>query len=272
MDTNLPKTSQSEVSLSLLSDDVTGIYESLRVYGGFFFALEEHLDRFYDSARSLGLKIPETRESLRKKIKKEAAGSGQKDAFVRLTLAGNELFIVVTARTHPPEIYKKGVALKTSAVIRNPSHPGFPEAKSTACLNQVLATLDPAPPGNYEIIFLNREGYLTEARIGNFFMVKRGGLFTPPPYGLLNGVTRRFVIECARLGKIDCEEKPVTRHDLFTADEAFLTNTSWEILPVREVDGRQVGSTLPGPVTQKLRRLFRKGVQREIQKSRNGKN
>lgn len=258
----------AQINPSSFSEQTTGIYESVKATHGVFFQLEEHLDRFWESAKTLGLKVPLTRSELRQRLEKELADSGKKEAFVRLTLVGSEIFVVVGERTHPSEIYRKGIVLKTTVVRRNPSEAHHPEAKSTSCLNQVLATLDPSPPRTYEILFLNQEGYLTEVRIGNFFIIQKGRLLTPPTVGLLNGVTRRFVIECARLGKISVEERPITRHELFNADEAFLTNTSWEILPIREVDGRKIGSALPGPLTRKLQRLFRQGVERE---TRNGK-
>ncbi len=229
------------------------------------------MDRFLESAHTLGMKLPMTREEIRKKMETALSESGKKEAFVRLTISGGEIFVVVGERTHPKEMYEKGISLKTSTVRRNLSESAFPEAKSTFCLNQVLATIDPAPPEAYELLFLNVEGYVTEVRIGNIFMVEEGRLFTPPAVGLLNGVTRRFVIECARSGKIPVEEKPLTRHDLFNAEEAFLTNTSWEVLPIRALDGRQIGKVLPGPVTRRLQVLFREGVRREIRKVRNGK-
>ena len=255
----------------LISDENTGIYESLRTYNGVIFRIDEHLGRFFASAHTLGLKIPETRQSLKEKLYQAFRDSGKSEAFLRLTLIDREIFVIVTERKHPVEIYKRGVSLKTSTVRRNPSQAGFPEAKSTSCLNQVLGSLDPAPPQNYEILFLNSEGYLTEARIGNLFLAARGRLQTPPLHGLLHGETRRFVIECAHAGKIPVEEKPLMRHELFNADEAFLTNTSWEILPIREVDGRRIGEALPGKITRKLQSLFRKSVSREIkrQKHRN---
>lgn len=255
-----------------------GIYESLRTYEGILFRAEEHLDRFFESAKTLGIKIPETRRELKAKLEKTFRESGLPDAFLRMTCADGKIFIVATRRTHAPEIYEKGIALKTAVNRRNPSSQMYPEAKSTACLNQVLATLDPAPPGNDEIIFLNTEGYVTEARIGNLFIVEHDPvllkplLLTPPARGLLDGVTRRFVIECARIGGISCEEMLLMRHDLFNAREAFLTNTSWEILPVREVDGRKTGSRIPGPVTCQLQKIFRQEVKKEIQKTHGSKN
>ena len=257
---------EKELPLGLLSEEVTGIYESLRAYEGVLFRAEEHLDRFFDSAKTLGLEVPGSRKEVRKRLEKELAESGQKEAFVRLTLVGRELFVIVGERKHPPEMYQQGISLRTTPVRRKHSNQEFPEAKSTGCLNQLLATLEPAPPENYEILFLNGDGYLTEARIGNFFIIQKGCLLTPPPVGLLNGVTRRFVIECARRGKIPFEERPLMRYDLFNAEEAFLTNTSWEILSIREVDGRRIGSTLPGRITQKLQRIFRYQVEKEISK------
>ena len=256
------------VDAALLSPDTTGIYESLKAYEGVFFRMEEHLDRFFDSARTLGLEVPKTRDEIRTELKRELVESGKKDAFVRLTLVGDRIFIVASERRHSKELYQRGISLKTATVRRKLSNQEFPEAKSTSCVNQVLGTLEPAPAGNYEILFLNPDGCLTEARIGNFFVVKEGRLRTPPPVGLLNGVTRRFVIECARRGKIPFEERPLMRHDLFNAEEAFLTNTSWEILPIREVDGRRIGREIPGPVTAKLQKIFRDQVKKEIQKAK----
>jgi branched-chain amino acid aminotransferase len=267
--------------LSIFSEKATGIYESLRAYEGVLFRVEEHLDRFFESAHTLGLKMPLGRDEIRRKLKRALADSGEKEAFVRLTLVDGEIFIVVGKRRHPPEIYQKGISLKTSTVRRNLTQALFPEAKSTSgCVNQVLATLDPVSKNNFEILFLNSEGYVAEVRIGNLFIVKKSVgatgrsplLLTPPATGLLNGVTRRFVIKCARLGKIPFEERPLTRHELFNADEAFLTNTSWEVLPIREVDGRKIGSQIPGPVTRKLQWLFRAEVRKEIRTHRNGKN
>lgn len=261
----------------LFSERLTGIYESLRAYDGVLFCPTEHLERFFESAKTLGLKVPKTREEIAVDLKKALNKSGKKDAFVRLTLMGTPAFlsIIVIERKHPHEIYQKGVSLRTAVVRRNSSNSTFPEAKSTDCMNQVLATLEPAPSGNYEILFLNAEGYLTEARIGNLFMVTAqqspkgvSRLITPPPNGLLNGVTRRFVIECARRGKIPVEERPLTRHELFNAGEAFLTNTSWEILPIREVDGRKIGDAVPGGVTKKLQRIFKEQVQKEIRRAK----
>ncbi len=133
-----------------------------------------------------------------------------------------------------------------------------PQAKTTDYLNALMATLDPSP--GYEWVFLDRDGFVTEVRIGNLFIVKDGRLFTPPLTGILNGVTRRFVLECASLAGLETRERPLSRHEVYNADEAFLTNTSWEILPVREMDGRSTGKQIPGKITCRLHTIFKNRV------------
>src|SRR5207237_1009643 len=126
--------------------------------------------------------------------------------------------------------------LRTSNVRRSLSHASPPQAKTSAYQNALLATLEPSP--GYEWVFLDQSGFVTEVRIGNLFIIKGKMLATPPTTGILNGVTRRFVIELALQAGLKVREVPLTRHEIYNADEAFLTNTSWEILPVRELDGR----------------------------------
>lgn len=203
---------------------------------------------------------------------KEHPAFKKDDVFIRLTAwpyggspedkNGGKIIVVITQRKHPPEIYKNGVVLRTSSVRRSLSHASPPQAKTTAYQNPLLATLDPSD--GYEWVFLDQAGYVTEVRIGNLFIVKDGKIFTPPTTGILNGVTRRFVLECARTAKVPVQESPLTRHEIFNADEAFLTNTSWEILPVRELDGRKVGLKnnykIPGPLTRKLQTIFKKKI------------
>jgi len=132
-------------------------------------------------------------------------------------------------------------------------------------------------------VFLDQQNFLTETRVGNFFIVKYSRrdpvfaktktrslqgegavLLTPPEHLILNGVTRRIVIKCAFELGIKVRETPLTRHEFFNADEAFLCNTSWEILPVRELDGRVIGAGKPGPVTLKLHRHFKRRVQQDV--------
>ena len=120
----------------------------------------------------------------------------------------------------------------------------------------------------HETVFLGPSGDVGECRTCNIFMVKRGTLFTPPAYGILDGVTRRTVIELALVSKIPFSEQVISRHDLFNADEAFLTYTSAEILPVASLDGRKVGSECPGKVTQSLQVKYKKLVKDYIRQNK----
>lgn len=282
-----------QILLSQWRDDEIGIFESLRTYKGKIFQLEEHLDRLFESAKTSGFSSQErsqkkgqspkgtvpTRKQLRKELelglqafKREEPGI-KEDLFLRLTLGRAGIFLLIGKRVHAPELYRRGVALKTSPVKRSLSNASFPEVKTSSYQNAVLASLEPAGAGTYEWLFLDRNGFVTEVRIGNIFIVKNGGaglvpgrkgrpqgsplLVTPPTIGILNGVTRRFVIKCALALQLEVKEVPLTRHEIYNADEAFLTNTSWEILPVRELDSRQIGTRIPGPVTLKLMRKFK---------------
>lgn len=246
-----------------------GVFESLRTYHGKFFRLKDHLKRFRESAQTVGVKdqinFRKIEQDLLKTLKvlnaqKEAQG---KDYFFRVTWWQSGIYVMAGERRHPNNLYRKGVALKTSPVRRSPQHAVPAGAKTTDYVNALMATLEPNPDSVYEWVFLDAQGFMTEVRIGNFFMIKDGRLLTPPALSLLNGVTRRFVIECAQDLKIPVREIPITRHEVYNADEAFLTNTSWEILPVRELDCRKIGTLLPGRMTQQLQQTFKNKVLRE---------
>lgn len=266
-------------SLRLLRDEAAGVFESMRAYHGRVFLEEEHLQRLFESAKTVGYGPLPAMKELQNEIALALRASGARDASVRLTLAQGECFVLISQRECPAELYKKGVVLKTASFPRGPAN-AFPyQAKAAAYQHAVLASTEPAPRGPFDWIFIDRDGCLSETRVGNFFLVRYprerrelllritprvvsgATLLTPPEHVILGGVTRRFVIKCARESGIPVRETPLTRHDFFNADEAFLSNTSWEVLPVRELDGRAIGTKVPGPVTTKLHRLFKRRVQ-----------
>ena len=254
-----------EVLLSRFETEEIGIFESMRTYSGRIFRVEEHLERLAASAKTAGFACPDGKR-LRRELElavKDYLKSTAKDIFIRLTLWQDRVFVIVGERVHPAALYEKGVALRTSPVPRNLSNAWAPEAKTSAYQNAVAASLEPRAGEIYEWLFLDRNGFVTEVRIGNIFIVREGRLRTPPALGILNGVTRRFVIECARKTGIPVGEIPLTRHEVFNAGEAFLTNTSWEILPIAELDGRKIGKTIPGPMTRQLQQVFEKRVKEE---------
>lgn len=259
------------------------LFESLRTYGRVIFREDEHLARLAESARTTGLRLPKTLDAIRSDLREairlfdaELAAAGEKDdgdLFLRVTVWREKIFILVGARRHPKNLYEDGIVLETTPVRRSLTNAAAPQAKTGAYQNGVLAALQPSP-GAYEHLFLDPEGYVAEVSIGNIFIVKKDGtrgksaLFTPPARGILNGVTRRFVIECAAQAGIKVYEIPFSRHDVYNADEAFLTNTSWEVLPARELDRRSIGKQVPGPLTSKIHRLFRERALRECRRSR----
>jgi branched-chain amino acid aminotransferase len=258
-----------KLPFDLMRTEAVGIFESMRAYRGKIFHEEDHLARLLESAKTVGYHpFPEIHK-LRQELSFALKAFGRSECYIRLTLWEGQTFVIAGFREHSKEIYKKGVALKTASFPRGgPST--FPwQAKASVYQQAVLASTEPHPDKIYDWVFLDAQNYLTETRIGNFFIVKhppQGGveLITPPEHLILNGVTRQFVIKCALELGIQVREIPITRHEFFNADEAFLSNTSWEILPVRELDGRLIGAGKPGPATLKLHRFFKRRVQEDV--------
>lgn len=247
---------EQDLIASLQSSEIN-IFESLRVYDGTIFKQDEHLKRLAESARSCGIVLPSI-TSLRNALKKAARAHGVTDGFLRLNFDRGKVYVMVGERKHHFGIFANGVDLKTSGFRMPSPKTAVAQAKTANYRLQLLASL---PEDAYEWLFLDENHFLTESRVGNFFMVKKGALLTPPGTMVLNGITRGVVIECALESGFSVRETPLTRHDFFNADEAFLTNTSWEILPVRSLDGRLIQGEIPGPVTQKLTNCFHRKVQ-----------
>jgi branched-chain amino acid aminotransferase len=228
--------------------DASGCFETLRVVKGRAAGLEEHIKRLGRSMKTLGLKAaPEKELALR--IQREAARLGDGQLRVAVRRSGELLIHATKERRYPEE--KKGVALVTAATRWPAGEAGWAQAKQSERLSGILARLEAGDAP--EVLRIGPHGTLTEGTVSNLFFVKEGILYTPPAWaGVLEGTTRKAVLEAAaRLG-IPSREVPVTRHELFNADEAFLTNVFMTLLPVREVDGRSIGSKLPGPVTLRL--------------------
>lgn len=260
----------AEQQITLLQDEAAGVFESMRAYHGKISREEAHLQRLFESAKTVGYRPLPDLSKLRREIAAALRASGEKNTSVRLTLCRGKSLVIIGVREQPPLLYRTGVVLKTASFPRGGPH-AFPyQAKTAAYQQAALASTEPNPGKAFDWLFLDRGNFLTETRAGNFFLVKylKTGrisssginLLTPPEHLILNGVTRRFVIKCARELGFRIREIPLTRHDFFNADEAFLSNTSWEILPVRELDGRAIGTKIPGPVTLKLHRSFKRRI------------
>ena len=249
-----------------------GVFEGLRSYGGRVFRLDEHLDRLWASARAICLEIPLAKPVVAKAVNDTLAANKLVDGYVRLVVtrgAGslgldpnrtkNPQVIVIadTISLYPREYYEQGLKIVTAATQRVQSAALSPRIKSLNYLNNIMAKLEGLRAGCVEALMLNHKGEVAECTGDNVFVVRSGVLLTPPPdAGILEGITRNAVMELARSSGIDCREAALTRHDLYTADECFLTGTAAEVIPVVDIDGRTIGPGTPGPITKRLTTAF----------------
>jgi branched-chain amino acid aminotransferase len=253
-----------------------GVFEGLRSYSGRVFRLDAHLDRLWNSARAISLEIPLAKDIVAKAVNDTLAANKLADGYVRLIVtrgAGslgldpnrtkNPQVIVIadTISLYPQEFYDKGLRIVTAATQRVHSAALSPRIKSLNYLNNIMAKLEGLQAGCVEALMLNHKGEVAECTGDNLFVVRLGRLLTPPPdAGILEGITRGAVMELAHAAGIDCREATLTRYDIYTSDECFLTGTAAEVIPVVEIDGRKVGSGTPGPVTSRLTAEFHRLV------------
>lgn len=249
-----------------------GVFEGIRFYNGRVFRLDEHIDRLYDSARAICLTIPLDRQALIDATLETIRQNDLRDGYVRLVvtrgagdlglnpaLCPKATIIIIAAKItlYPAEMYENGLKVVTCATRRIPHGALSPMVKSLNYLNNVMAKIEAANAGAGEGLMLNEQGYVAECTGDNVFVVKRGRIYTPPiASGALAGVTRAVVFELAEEAGIPVSEPDITRYDLFTADEVFLTGTAAEIIPVVTLDRRPIGDGRPGSVTRQLMTRF----------------
>ena len=256
-----------------------GVFEGIRSYAGKVFRMIEHVDRLYESARAIHLAIPISREEMATAINDTLAINNFTDAYIRVVVtrgAGSlgldprkttdpqVIIITDTISLYPEEFYENGLAIITAGTIRN--HPAAlsPRIKSLNYLNNIMAKIEGTNAGCLEALMLNHSGYVAECTGDNIFIVKNGVIHTPSiDAGILDGITRRAVIDLAGEKGIAVVERTMERHDILTADECFLTGTAAEVIPVTRLDGRQIGPGEVGPVTRMLRNAFQKMVRGE---------
>jgi len=249
-----------------------GVFEGIRSYGGKVFRLREHLDRLWDSAKAIWLTIPMTKEEMAAAIEETLRINGIEDGYIRVVVTRGvgtlgldpnrchqPQVIIITDHIslYPKEYYENGLEIITVSTIRN--HPAAvrPRIKSLNYLNNILAKIEGLQAGCIEALMLNHKGEVAECTGDNIFIVRRGELLTPPrEAGILEGITRAAVIELAQQANIRVLEVPLTKHDIYIADECFLTGTAAEIVPVVKVDSRPIGDGKPGPITRDLMERF----------------
>jgi branched-chain amino acid aminotransferase len=250
-----------------------GIFEGIRFYNGRVFRLEEHLHRLWDSARSICLEIPMTMRNMTEAVLETIRQNHLRDGYIRLLVTrgiGNlglnptqckspsVIIIAATIALYHEDFYRKGLTIVTCATRRSNPAALNPAVKSLNYLNNVMARVEANLAGADEALMLNDAGNVAECTADNVFIVKHGQIFTPPvAAGALRGITRSVVFEIAAELGVKARENDITRHDVFVADECFLTGTAAEIVPVVKADGRSIGNGKPGPITARIIARFR---------------
>ena len=250
-----------------------GAFEGIRAYNGLVFKLNEHIDRLYETAHTLMINIQLTKQQMVKAVIDTLKANGLKDAYIRLIVTrgegdlgldprkckGHPNVIIITDKIvlYAEELYKNGMAIITVPTVRNLPEALNPQLKSLNYLNNILAKIEANNSGFSEAIMLDAQGYVAECTGDNIFIMKNKVLSTPSQ-GRLKGITRDTVLALAKKHKIETREGFMTRHEVYTADECFLTGTAAEIIPVVKVDGRAIGSGKPGAATIKMMDLFHK--------------
>ena len=250
-----------------------GVFEGMRSYNGKVFRLEDHIKRLYESARSVWIDIPMTQEEMCKATNDTLALNQIQNGYIRLVVTrgsgtlgldprkcSNPSIIIITdsIALYPDELYQNGLEMVTAATIRTSPAMLSPRVKSLNYLNNILAKIEASRAGSMEALMINDTGYVVECTGDNIFLWRHGRLITPPAWmGALEGITRKTVLELARGMGFPVAEEPVSRFDVYSAEEMFLTGTAAELIPVVNVDARKIGDGKPGPMFKKLLEAFR---------------
>ncbi|HEY7119350.1 MAG TPA: branched-chain-amino-acid transaminase [Tepidisphaeraceae bacterium] len=253
-----------------------GVFEGIRVYSGRIFKCDAHLQRLWDSAKALRLTIPYTRDQVRDAMEQTVRANNFTDCYIRLVVTRGTgylglnpnkcarpsvIVITDTIELYPRETYEQGMAVITATVIRNHPNAISPRVKSLNYLNNILAKIEAADAGVPEAIMLNHEGNVAECTADNIFIV-RGGLVRTPTTtdGILEGITRAVILDLCKRNDIPCVEQSLQRHDLYIADECFLTGSGAEVVPVTKIDARPIGTGHPGPITRQIMDAFHRHI------------
>ncbi len=257
-----------------------GVFEGIRSYGRVVFKLKEHIERLYESARSICLEVPVSKDELIKAVCQTLKVNRLDDAYIRLIVSrgegdlgldprkcnGNATIVIIADKIalYPERLYKEGLEIITVPTVRNLPEALNPQIKSLNYLNNILAKIEAVNCGYEEAIMLDSLGYVAECTGDNIFIVKNNELYTPPQcMGTLRGITRDTILGIATKKNIPVHEHVITRHEVYIADECFLTGTAAEVIPVVKVDGRKIGGGKPGKLTARLMLEFHKVTKKE---------
>jgi branched-chain amino acid aminotransferase len=249
-----------------------GIFEGIRAYNNRVFRMEEHIDRLYDSAKAIMLTIPMSKDEITAAVLETLRQNDMSEGYIRLVVTRGKgylglspdrcetptIFIIAAKlELYPKEFYENGLSVVTVPTTRTNPAALNPAVKSLNYLNNIMAKVEGKLAGVQEVVMLNSEGLVAECSGDNIFVLKKGVLYTPPIYmGALGGITREVIMKLAEDLGIPMKEQPLTRYDLFVADEMFLTGTGAEVISVVNIDGRVVGDGKPGAKSKELLKAF----------------
>ena len=249
-----------------------GVFEGIRVYQGKIFECKAHLDRLYESAKVICLEVDMDMATMTDALEQTIRANNIVEGYIRLIITrgigdlglnpflcknGQVIIIADNIQLYPEELYEKGMTIVSVPSVRNHPLSCPPQVKSLNYLNNILAKIEAIQAGASEGIMYNHQGFVAEATGDNVFTVKNGVIYTPPVQaGSLDGITRQVVIRLAEKENIKVIEKNLTRFDLYVADELFLTGTAAEVIGAVEMDGRKIGTGIPGSITKMLRKKF----------------
>lgn len=249
-----------------------GVFEGIRVYHGKVFEAQAHMRRLYDSAKAIRLVIPMDMGPLLEAVEQTVRANNFRDCYIRLLVTRGPgslglnpnrcpkpsiIIIADQIDLYDKSVYEQGMAIITATVIRNHPNALSPRIKSLNYLNNILAKIECIDAGVPEAVMLNHEGNVAECSGDNIFIIQAGQVQTPGTAdGILEGVTRKVILDLCRKNNIPCIEKTLQRHDLYIADECFLTGSAAEVVPVTKIDGRPIGNGQPGAITRRLSEAF----------------
>jgi len=255
-----------------------GVFEGIRAYNGRIFRLDQHLERMYDSAKAIDLKIPLSKEEMKKAIIETLKKNNLKDAYIRPIVSRGDGDLGLDPRKCPKpnvfiitqewgamygDLYEKGLTAITVGIRRNAPESLPPNIKSLNYLNNILAKIEANVKGGDEAIILDVHGNISEGSGDNIFVVKNGRILTPPTLNNLRGITRAAAIELAVKEGMQVSETNIGLFDIYTADEVFVTGTAAEIAPITKIDGRLIADGKPGRITKKLMSAFKELTKKE---------
>lgn len=273
---------KSEAKVSVFDQGILygdGVFEGIRVYNSRVFKCKEHVDRIFNAAKAIMLDVPLSKEEFTEAILETCRRNEIKEGYIRPVITrgvGNlglspknskkaTVFIIAsTISIYPEEMYEKGMPIVTAAQRRNKATIVDPQIKSLNYLNNILAKIEANRAGVPEALMLNHDGIVAECTGDNIFIIKDGVIYTPPIHvGILDGITRRTVIDLAEEMNYKVVEKEFTLFNVYCADECFLTGTAAEVVAVTSVDERVIGTGVPGEITKKLMNAFHSYTQEQ---------